>query len=170
MDFFKLYNIVQIASVNVDILSNGPQMQQIILKPSQSAKKKISHFKLLKKINQKKNNQIIEQYIDNPFDNIISYKSTIDVKWNYRVQKIGEYEYYYLDAIVKSGINPQSNYSATPPDYSATLPDYSTIYLTIVKKNDLSIYVFLKYPNTCYYMVSIILDKYLKNYWKIENF
>ena len=164
MDFFRVYNIVQIASINCDISSisgNIPQLQRIILKPAQSTKKKIEHFRLLKLLKKGRNDLIIEQYINNSFidhDNSLYGKYTIFVEWNYHSQQIGEYEYYYLSANVKSDVT------------HALKAQMSKIYLTIVKKNDSSLYVFLEYPNTCYYIVSIILEKYLKNYWKIENF
>ena len=170
MDFFRAYNIVQIASSNSDAATNtetdntkatnteadnNQQLQQIVLKPLQSAKTKIKHFRLLKYL--KKNESIIEQYID-PL--IETEKSIIYIEWNYQIQQIGEYEYYYLNAVVNSDISEDTNDNANK----------SKIYLTIVKKSNLSIYVFLEYPQICHYIPSIILYKYLKNYWEIENY
>jgi len=177
MDFFKVYNIVQSASINDDVSSgmssnisgnisnNSPQLHQIVLKPKQSAKKKIQHFRLLTRLKEK-NGSIIEQYINNPFvDHDNSNKYAIFVEWDYHNQKIGEYEYYYLSAIVNSDVVTHDSDVVTHDSNNI-----SKIYLTIVKKNNSSLYVFLEYPNTCYYIVSIILEKYLKNYWEIENF
>jgi hypothetical protein len=191
MDFFKVYNIVQSASINDDVSSgmssnisgnisnNSPQLHQIVLKPKQSAKKKIQHFRLLTRLKEK-NGSIIEQYINNPFvDHDNSNKYAIFVEWDYHNQKIGEYEYYYLSAIVNSDVVTHDSDVVTHDSDVVTHDsdvvthdsnNISKIYLTIVKKNNSSLYVFLEYPNTCYYIVSIILEKYLKNYWEIENF
>jgi hypothetical protein len=71
MDFFNVYNIVQIASSDISGSSQLPNvsipLQQIVLKPAQSAKKKIKHFRLLTLLDQKTSNPIIEQYLANPF-------------------------------------------------------------------------------------------------------
>ena len=111
----------------------------IVLKPSQGSKIKIKHYNLLKKLNGQ-SNTVLENYID-PKNNI-----NIQLNWQYSIKEIGEYTYYYLSMKVLN------------------------IKLDIVKKNDnSSIYVFLKYSSECHYLAAIILDKYLSNYWKIEN-
>jgi hypothetical protein len=177
MDFFKVYNIVQSASVNNGISNNGTPLQQIILKSKQSAKKKIQHFRLLNLLKEK-NEPIVEKYINNPFidhDNSLCGEYTTFIKWNFHTRQIGEYNYYYLNAMVKSDMNTfdMNTFDMNTSDMNTSDFDdskLSKIYLTIVRKNNSSLYVFLEYPNTSYYIVSIILDKYLKNYWEIENF
>lgn len=160
MNFSDIYNIAQIASVNADNSANdNSHLQQIVLKPAESAKIKIKHYKILKYMSNSSKNEIFDQYKD-PF--IVD--KNINIKWNYTIKKIGEYKYYYLSA------NVVTDCFLLKPD-SSLKPDLSLIYLTIVKKNDnSSIYVFLEYPNKCCYTAAVILDKYLKNYWEIENF
>lgn len=114
----------------------------IVLRPTQEPKKKIKHYSLLKAIKQiNQSVQLLENYLD-PNDNII-----LAIKWECYIKEVGEYTYYYLS--MKS----------------------LDVKLNIVKKTDnTSIYVFLKYIDKCHYLAAIILDKYLNNSWKIENY
>ena len=116
----------------------------IVLKPSNIPTDKIQHYGILRAIGHSRQlgkNTILDKYID-PRDEII-----LKIIWKYSIEEIGEYTYYYLSMKVLD------------------------IKLNIVKKNDnSSIYVFLKYTNKCHYLVAIILDKYLKHYWTIENY
>jgi len=130
-NFSKIYSMV----INAAMGNKG----NIVLKPTQGPKAKIKHYNLLKKLNDQ-SNTVLENYID-PKDNI-----NIKINWQYSIEEIGEYTYYYLSMKALD------------------------IKLDIVKKNDnSSIYVFLKYADDCHFLAAIILDKYLSNYWKIEN-
>ena len=114
----------------------------IVLKPAKGAKNKIAHYGILKAIERQGSQySLLENYLD-PNDG-----SVLTIRWVCHISIIGEYVYYYLS--MKS----------------------LDIKLNIVKKkDDTSIYVFLKYKDNCNYLAAIILDKYLNNYWKIENY
>uniref|UniRef100_A0A6C0I0I1 Uncharacterized protein n=1 Tax=viral metagenome TaxID=1070528 RepID=A0A6C0I0I1_9ZZZZ len=142
-DFSEIHNIVINAALNDD------NKCTIVLKPTKGPKNKIQHYSILKAIensrqlleNHLDQNRILEYYLD-PRDGIM-----LNIIWEYSIKEIGEYTYYYLSMKALD------------------------IKLNIVKKNDnSSICVFLKYSYNCHYLVAIILDKYLKNYWKIENY
>jgi hypothetical protein len=124
-------------------LNNGNK-GTIVLKPARNPRDKIPHYGILRTINHSKNlgkNTALDNYLD-PRDGIM-----LKIIWKYSIEEIGEYTYYYL--------------SMKELD----------IKLDIVKKNDnSSIYVYLKYSYYCHYLVAIILDKYLKHYWTIENY
>lgn len=139
--FSEIHNIVLNASLDDNNEST------IVLKPTQGHNKKIKHYTTLKAIQQNmqessgQKNTVLDNYID-PNDGIF-----LQLKWKYSIKEIGEYTYYYLS--MKS----------------------LDIKLNIIKKNNnSSIYVFLKYTDGCQYLAAIILDKYLNNHWKIENY
>lgn len=84
--------------------------------------------------------------IENAISNkITTYNNYIE--WSFNILSVGEYSYYYLESI------------------------NSKINLNIVKRHDdSSIYVFLKYDDSCNEIAENILNTYLNNYWDIENF
>jgi hypothetical protein len=128
----------------VNLAQNGGNKGTIVLKPTRDPTDKIPHYGILWAIERSRRvrkNKVSDKYLD-PRDGII-----LKIIWKYSIEEIGEYTYYYL--------------SMKELD----------IKLNIVKKNDnSSIYVYLKYSYYCHYLVAIILDKYLKHYWTIENY
>ena len=139
-----MINFSEIHNIVINAALDDDNRGTIVLKPTRSPANKIQHYGILKAIGRNRQlgkNKVLDKYLD-PRDEIM-----LQIIWKYTIKEIGEYTYYYLSMKVLD------------------------IKLNIVKKNDnSSIYVYLKYINYCHHLVAIILDKYLKNYWKIENF